>query len=95
MKPLNLTQLIFEIFVAVGYAGGLLPFVYLLSMTWVIPLTIANLAISIIARNRTSKYTVPNVVMSLLSAIPILGWIPRLIGLILAVLSASKLGRRL
>ena len=92
-KPSSLTtlQMVFEGLVLFGYVVGLIPFGYIFALFWVIPLTIANLIISLIQNNATKAYTITNVVMAWLSLIPIVGYVPRIIGIIMSVLSMIKL----
>jgi hypothetical protein len=95
MRTLNLIQMIFEIAVGVGYVIGMIPFGYLFVFWWLIPLTIANLVFSIISKNGTLGFTITNVIMGWLSLIPIVGYIPRVIGLVMAILSAIKTGKQI
>jgi hypothetical protein len=95
MRTLNLIQMIFEIVVAVGYVIGLVPFGYIFVFWWLIPLTIANLVFSVILRNGTLGFTITNVIMAFLSLIPIVGYIPRAVGLIMAILSAIRTGEQI
>jgi hypothetical protein len=65
---------------------------YLIAMWWVIPLTVVSLVISLIARNGTWIINILNVCMSVLSLIPLLGFLPRILGFILSIVSAVKAG---
>jgi hypothetical protein len=91
MKTLNLLQMIFEILVISGYAVGLFPFGYLLTLWWVIPMTIANLVFSGIEKNKTLNYTITNVIMAWLGIIPILGYAARITGIVMSIFSIKKL----
>ncbi len=95
MKILSLLQLIFEIIVGVGYVIGLFPFGYLVAMWWVIPLTIVNMVFAIISKNKTLPLTITNVVMAWVSLIPVIGFASRIVGLIMSILSAIKVGKDL
>lgn len=95
MKILNLLQLIFEIIVGVGYIIGLFPFGYIISLWWVIPLTIVNLVFAIISKNKTLPFNITNVVMAWISLIPIIGFASRIVGLIMSILCAIKVGKDL
>lgn len=95
MKTLNLIQFIFEILVGVGYIIGLFPFGYLISMFWVIPLTIANLVFAIVTKNKTLSFSITNVIMAWISLIPLIGFLSRIVGLIMSVLSAIQTGKKL
>jgi hypothetical protein len=90
MKSLNILQMVFELFVAFGFMFGLVPFGYLFSMWSVIPLTMGNLVLATLNRNGTVTLSVANVVMAWLSLVPIIGYIPRLIGVVLALISTVK-----
>ncbi|HII72101.1 TPA: hypothetical protein HA265_05080 [Candidatus Woesearchaeota archaeon] len=93
MKVLNLIQLIFEVFVALGFLIGLYPFGYLLTLWWVIPLAIVNFIFSIVSRNKTFAYTLVNIFMSWLALIPVIGWAPRLIGCFMSIISIIKISK--
>ena len=93
-NSLSSVQLGLEIAVLIGYIIGLFPFLYYIVSMWiVIPLTITNLVISIIARNRTVPFTITNAIMAILSLIPILGFIFKIIGIIMSSLSISELNK--
>lgn len=92
MKALNIIQILLNILIAIGYIIGLIPLGYLLSMWWVIPLTVIVLVISIIARNKTWIINLLNIIMAVLSVIPILGFMPRVLGFILTAVSALQAG---
>ena len=92
MGALNLIQILVNILIGLGYIVGLIPMGYLIAMWWVIPLTVVSLVISIIARNGTWIINILNVVMSVLSLIPLFGFLPRILGFILSVVSAVKAG---
>jgi hypothetical protein len=94
METLNLLQFIFEIAVAFGFLFGLIPFVYYITgLMWVIPLTVVNLVFSIIQKNGTKSFTITNVVMAFLALIPLIGIIPKIVGLIMSIMSAVRLGK--
>jgi len=92
MKALNIIQILLNVLVAIGYIIGLIPFGYLLSVWWVVPLSAVVLVISIIARNKTWIINLLNLIMAILSIIPILGFIPRVLGFILSAVSALQAG---
>ncbi|MFT4244853.1 MAG: hypothetical protein ACMXYB_05360 [Candidatus Woesearchaeota archaeon] len=88
---INTTQLVFEIIILIGYLIALVPFGYLFSLWFVIPLTLSNFILSLISNNNTQVFTGVNFIMSLLSLIPLIGYIFRIVGIIMTVLSISKL----
>ena len=90
----NLFQMVGELLVALGFTMGLFPFGYYAVLWWVIPLTIANLIFSIMEKNGTRNYAITNVVMGLLAIIPVIGVVPRMVGIFMSVLSAAKSGER-
>lgn len=90
-SSISIIQLVFEVFVLVGYLIALIPFGYLLSLWFVIPLTLCNLILSIISNNNTQIFTIINSIMALLSLIPLLGYVFRVVGIVMSVLSISKL----
>jgi len=95
LNILNLLQLIFEIIVACGFVLGLIPFVYLAMFFLILPLVVVNLVFSIIQKNGTMPFTIVNIVMVFLSLIPILGYLFRITGLVMSILSAVKLSKEL
>jgi predicted branched-subunit amino acid permease len=80
VRFLNIVQMISEVCIALGYLIGLFPFAYAWSSGWVIPLAFVSLVIAIVNRNGTLMFTVANLAMALLSWIPVLGFVFRIIG---------------
>lgn len=98
MKPetvriLNLVQLVSEVGIAAGYLLGFIPFVYLWSSGWVIPLVFVSLIIALINRNGTLNYTIANVVLALLSLIPVAGYLFRAGGIYVSWVNLRALQR--
>ncbi|RME53545.1 hypothetical protein D6783_01605 [Candidatus Woesearchaeota archaeon] len=93
-RTLTIIQFLFEVIVAGGFLLGLIPFAYLFSVWFVIPLTITNLILSIITKNDTFNYTLPNVFLAFFSLMPILGIAARIAGVIFAALSAATLSKQ-
>jgi predicted branched-subunit amino acid permease len=87
----NLIQLISEVGIAVGYLIGLIPFVYLWSCTWVIPLVFLSLIVALLNKNGTLVYTFANIVLSFLSFIPLLGYVFRIAGILVSLLNIRML----
>jgi hypothetical protein len=90
---LNLLQFIFEIAVIVGYVIAIIPGLYFITFLWVIPLTIANLVFSIMKENDTLPYTGTNVAMSLITFLPLIGWLSIIVGIVMSILSALKVSK--
>ena len=82
-------QIILQTLVIIGYAIGLFPFGYLTTCWIVIPLTLVNFILSI--PSKKILVDVVNLIMSILSLIPIIGFIPRIVGILLASVSISNL----
>lgn len=93
LRLLNLLQLLSEIAIAVGYLLGLIPFVYLWSYTWVIPLVFVNLVFAILTHNGTTTKTVINIIMAFLSFIPVAGYVFRIVGIVISGLNISALSK--
>jgi hypothetical protein len=99
MKPetvriLNLVQLISEIAIGVGYLLGLIPFVYLWSSTWIVPLVFVSLIIAVInSSNKTLTFTIVNVALAFLSYIPLLGYVFRIAGIVVSWINIRMLQR--
>jgi predicted branched-subunit amino acid permease len=93
IRLLNLLQLLSEIAIAVGYLIGLIPFVYLWSCAWVIPLVFVNLVFAILTRNGTTTKTVINIVMAFLSFIPVAGYLFRVIGIVISWINIQALAK--
>ncbi|NEW07524.1 hypothetical protein GK047_16075 [Paenibacillus sp. SYP-B3998] len=83
IRILNLLQVISEIAIGIGYLLGLIPFVYLWSSAWVIPLVFVSLIFALLTRNGTTTLTIVNVVLSFLSYIPIAGYLFRAAGIVI------------
>lgn len=84
LRLLNLIQLISEIGIAAGYLIGLIPFMYLWSYTWVIPLVFVSLVLAWLAGNGTTNTAIANVVLSFLSFIPVVGYLFRIVGIVIS-----------
>ncbi|UKS25734.1 hypothetical protein LOZ80_29895 [Paenibacillus sp. HWE-109] len=93
VRLLNLLQLLSEIAVAVGYLIGLIPFAYLWSYTWVIPLVFVNLVFAFLTNNGTTIKTIINIVVAFLSFIPLLGIVFRVIGIVISLINVRELSR--
>ncbi len=84
-------QIFSEICIAFGFVIGLFPLAYLWSAQWVIPFAILSFAIAIVTKNQTKVFTILNMVIAILSFIPIIGIVFRIAGTILSVLNLRKL----
>ncbi len=84
-------HIILEIFVVIGYFQGHSFFGYLFSFWYVIPLTAINFFLSLLDSPSTLKYDGLNFIISILALVPIIGIIPRIVGMILAILAILKL----
>ncbi|ALS25253.1 MULTISPECIES: hypothetical protein [Paenibacillus] len=93
-RLLNLIQLISEIGIAAGYLIGMIPLAYAWSGTWVVPLAVVNLIIALLTSNGTLVMTIINVVLSLVSWIPIVGFVTRIGGSIVSVINIMNLRQR-
>jgi len=82
-------KIVLQTLVIIGYAVGLFPFGYLTTCWIVIPLTLVNFILAL-----PSKRLLPdliNIIMAFLALIPILGFIPRVVGIILSSIAISNL----
>lgn len=93
MKSINIAQIISEVLVIIGFLVGLAPFGYLISMWWVIPLTLLNIILSATSKNKTFPFTIANFIMAWLGLIPIAGYLFRIIGIVLSIISLVKIGK--
>ncbi|TXK83863.1 hypothetical protein [Paenibacillus sp. N3.4] len=84
IRLLNVVQLLSEIAIAVGYLLGLIPFFYLWSCSWVIPLVFVNLIVALLTGNGTTIKTVLNIIMAFLSFIPVVGYLFRALGILIS-----------
>jgi predicted branched-subunit amino acid permease len=94
MKPINTIQISSTILIAIGFLVGLIPFGYLISLHWVIPLAILNIILSIIEKDKTISFNIIILILAVLSLTPIIGFLTRLIGLILSIISIKKVGKK-
>lgn len=93
-RTLNLIQLILEIGIVAGYLIGLIPLAYAWSGTWVVPLAVINVIIAALTGNGTLMMTVINAVLSIVSWIPLVGFVTRLAGAAVSVINIMNLRRR-
>ena len=88
-RTLNFVQLIVEACVAAGFFVGLLPFAYLWSSGWVVPLTIISLILALINKNGTAGFAAANFFIAIISFIPLLGFVFRLIGILISLFNIN------
>ena len=88
---LYLIHLIVEAGIIVGYVIGLIPFLYVWSSGWVIPLAIISVILALVGGKRMLLPTAANLVMALLSFIPLIGYVPRIIGIFLSLMNMNTL----
>lgn len=91
----NKLQFIFEILLVVGYAIGLIPFGFLISAWWVIPVAIGALVTAIMANNGTKELAIVNVVFAIFSLVPILGYITRIGGIFISIKHLLELYKKI
>jgi hypothetical protein len=90
----NRLHAIVEMLIFIGFLIGLIPFLYGWAGTWVIPLTVVSAVLAFVLRNGLLPFALANFVMSLLSFLPLIGYVPRIIGLVIALISIAILSRR-
>ncbi|KIL39103.1 hypothetical protein SD70_21955 [Gordoniibacillus kamchatkensis] len=95
VKWLSRIQLVIEVVVAAGFLLGLIPFVYAWSGGFVLPLTVISLVLAFVLGNGTGLYTIINVVLALLSFVPVLGFVTRIAGAFVSLLSINAIRRRI
>ncbi|MCD1260060.1 hypothetical protein B5M42_014695 [Paenibacillus athensensis] len=93
IRFLTIIQLLSELGIAIGYALGLIPFVYIWSAQWIVPLTVLSLVLALLNRGGTFYVSLANVAFALLSYIPVLGYVFRIAGLAACVINARVLTR--
>lgn len=92
-RVLNVIQLIVEIGIIIGYVVGLIPFGFLWSGGWVVPLVFVSAVIGLINSNRTLLPAVVNIVLAFLSYIPLVGYVTRIVGLLVSAYNISLIRR--
>lgn len=92
-RMLNVVQILSEVAILAGYALGMIPFVYLWSYTWVVPLVFVSLVLAIVASNGTTGKTIVNIAMAFLSFIPLVGYLFRVIGILVSILNIVALSK--
>lgn len=93
LRLVSVIQILLEIGIIAGYVIALIPFGYLWSGGWVLPLTIVSFIIAIFAKNNTTLPTGLNILMAILSFIPIVGYITRIVGIIISIVNVSQIRR--
>ncbi|UJF33547.1 hypothetical protein [Paenibacillus hexagrammi] len=91
IRVLNLIQLISEMCIAVGYLVGLIPFMYMVSCNWVLPLVFVSAIIAWLVRNGTTNMAVINIVLSFLSFIPVVGYVFRVGGILVSWMNIRRI----
>ncbi|MCR8645122.1 hypothetical protein NV379_20920 [Paenibacillus sp. N1-5-1-14] len=87
-------HMVVEILILIGFALSMIPFVYVWSANWVIPLVFVSAILSFILSNGTILTTIINIAMAFLGFIPLLGYVPRIIGIIISIINLSIIGKR-
>jgi hypothetical protein len=100
-QNLNSIQLIFEIIIIFLFVLNILigfftffEFVYFINFlitTVILALAIANLVFSIISKNQTLPFTVTNIVMAVLTFIPVVGFFSAITGIVISSISILKI----
>ena len=94
-KAITIILLIFEVMIVFSYASAFIPFLYLIVGFTLVPVTLANMVIALAFNSKTKGFAIINFLISILGFIPFLGYPLRIIGFVLALLSAIKLGEKL
>lgn len=86
-------QMILEIIVAAGFFYGLFGYNYLnVAGFFVLPLTLVNFILASVEKNKTISLTAINLVLAFIAfSPPILGRIAMVVGIVVSILSASRL----
>ncbi|MVP01695.1 hypothetical protein [Paenibacillus lutrae] len=92
-RILGTVQLIVEIGVVIGFIVGLIPFGFLWSGNWVVPLVFVSAVIGLITSNGTLLAALANIVMALLSYIPVLGYVTRIVGILISFFIMTRARR--
>ncbi|GIP40380.1 hypothetical protein J31TS4_36600 [Paenibacillus sp. J31TS4] len=92
-RLLGVVQMVVEACIALGYLVGLIPFAFLWSSSWVVPLVLVSFVLALLLRNNTLVPAVVNVLMAFLSFIPLLGYVTRIIGILLSLYNLSQIRR--
>lgn len=93
IRLLNCVQIILEFLILIGYAIGLIPFLYLWSGNWVITFTLINVILAYFSQNRTLPFTLVNVFLAFFSYIPIIGYITRFAGIVISAINIAAVRR--
>jgi len=96
MKPnvWNRVHAVVEFLIFIGFLIGLIPFLYAWAASWVIPLTLISVVMAFILGNGLLFTTIANVAMALLAAIPLIGYVPRIIGIVIVLINFALLSKR-
>ena len=94
-KAIIIILLIFEVMIILSYASAFIPLLYLIVGFTLVPVTLANMVIALVFNSKTKDFAIINFLISILGFIPFLGYPLRIIGFVLALLSAIKLGKEL
>jgi hypothetical protein len=78
-------HIILEAAIGLGFLIGLLPFAFLWSGGWVLPLTVISFILALLFYTRMTLTTGVNILMALLGYIPLLGYLPRILGILIAL----------
>jgi hypothetical protein len=94
-KSITIVLFILEILIIISYASAFVPFIYILLLFGTIPLTLANMVISLVYKSETSSFAIANFIISIVGIMPFIGYPLRIVGFFLALLSAIRLGDKL
>jgi len=94
-KNLNILQILFESIVILGYVIAIIPAWYFFTFWFVIPLTVVNLYLGIRTKNQTLAFAAGNIGMSLVTFIPIIGYLAICGGIAFSVLNMTEISKSL
>lgn len=93
-RLLNVIQMLSEAAICVGYLFGLIPFMYLWSSGWLVPLAFVSVVVALLARNGTLTLTIVNLALAFLSYIPLVGYLFRIAGMVICIMNIRTITRR-
>ncbi|WP_442602541.1 hypothetical protein [Paenibacillus sp. KN14-4R] len=90
----NRIHMVVELCILIGFIISIIPFGYAWSSSWVIPFVIISAVFSFVLSNGTFFTTLINIGMALLGLVPLLGYIPRIVGIIISFINMMIISNR-
>jgi hypothetical protein len=85
METLDVMHIICLVFIALGFAAGLIPIIGTLAIMGILPLILVSIIFSIVQKNGTLLFSLLISIFAIITLIPFLGSFSAILGFILSI----------